>query len=180
MCEPVTIGLIASAAITAVQGVMQYKATEKANEQQSQAIQANVAANDSASQVQQNQINEQASQQMGARALAAMQERGKLRAVAADSGLGGNSQERLIAGTNIAENTDMATLEANRLANTSQSQRSKTSDVRQGNQQIAAMPQPSLLGVGLQIAGAATDAYTRTKTPANKASAQPFESGYPG
>lgn len=181
MCEPVTIATIA---LTVAQSAVQYDSTRRAANQQADATRANFYANDAATQVQQNQMGEQASQQMSERGRQAMIERGKLRAIQADTGVGGNSDERGFAAINYAENTDMATLTANRDNSVAQAQRNKQSGLMQANNALGAIQQPSLLGAGLQIAGGSLDAYSRYKagTPANKAQGgpAPFESGYPG
>jgi hypothetical protein len=155
-----------SMGVSAASGIMQYMGAQDANEQQAKAMTANYNANDAAAQTQQNQINEQATQQKSARAVDAMRERGRL--LALDMG-GGNSTQHMLQSSVFAESTDMATLEANRAANIQQSQQQKTSNARQTGNAIAAMPQPSLLGVGLQIAGAGLDTYSRNRPPVNKA-----------
>lgn len=168
MCDPVSM-MATSIAISAVQAGVQYDSTRAAANKQADATRANFYANDAASQVQQNQIGEQASQQVSERARQAMIERGKLRAIQADSGVGGNSAERGFADINFGANQDIATLEANRDNSVAQAQRNKESGLMQANNQLAAIKQPSLIGAGLQIAGASVDAYSRYKAPVNKA-----------
>jgi len=165
MCDPVTITTLA---ISAVSAAASYQGQRNAANLQQQQITANVNANQSALQVQQNQVNEQSTQQMSERAKAAMIERGRFLAISADSGLGGNAQSRGLNDIQFGESTDMATLEANRLDTSAQLNRDSVSQVRQGNQYLASIREPSLLGAGLQIAGSTLSAYGSQNRPSVK------------
>jgi hypothetical protein len=124
-------------------------------------VRAQVAQNDSALQAQQVQIGEQSSQQMSERARQAMIERGRMVAIQADSGAAGNNMQRMGVSIDEQSGQDMAAIEMNREAAIGQAQRSKDADYLRGTGDINAMPRPSLLGAGLQIAGATLGAYTK-------------------
>ena len=142
-------------AMSAASAFVQASATTRASNQQADYTRSAYAANDAAAQLQQVQIGEQSSAQMSERARQAMVERGHLRAIAAESGTEGNNIQRLGVGIDQAEGQDLATLEANRTNSIQQVQRSKEAGQRSAANSIAALPEPSLLGAGLQIAGSA-------------------------
>jgi len=171
MCDPITLTTLAVSAASAIVGA---DATRRATNTQADQVRAQVAQNDSALQAQQQQIGEASAEQMSERARQAMIERGRMVAIQADSGAAGNNLQRGIASIDQAEGQDMATLEANRQNNIAQAQRGKQADELRGNGDIAAMPTPSLLGAGLQIAGSTLGAYTRTQAGQipNKATGQ--------
>jgi hypothetical protein len=110
---------------------------------------------------QQIQSNAAATDQMTARARAAMAEAGTFNAIFADSGLSGNTQERISAVAAGQANEDIGTIERNR-----------QNRVNQGNNDVAAVrartqsaingsPAPSLIGTGLQIAALSANEYNR-------------------
>lgn len=101
---------------------------------------------------QQIQTNAQATDQMVDRSRAAMMEAGNLNAIFADSGLSGNTQERIAAVTEGAAQRDLTTIERNRVNKINQSN-SEVSAVRARTQStINGAKGPSLVGTGLQIA----------------------------
>jgi hypothetical protein len=168
MCDPITLTALAVSTASAVIGA---DATRRQTNTQADEVRAQVAQNDSALQAQQVQIGEQSTQQMSERARQAMVERGRMIAIQADSGAAGNNLQRGIASIDQAEGQDMATLEANRQNNIAQAQRGKQADYLKGSGDIAAMPAPSLLGAGLQIAGSTLGVYNgqQSRSLQNKA-----------
>lgn len=167
MCDPISLTTLA---VSAASQAFQLDATRRASNQQADFIRASSAANDAALQTQQVQINEQSSQQMSERARQSLIERGRMAAISADSGLGGNAYQRLGHDIDTADSFDMATLEQNRQSNVAQAQRNKTSNFREADAQIKALPRPNLIGAGLQIAGATLGAYSsQPRAPSNKA-----------
>lgn len=171
MCDPATIAAVTlaasyaapvAAAASSIAGFVGQKQQAKAQEM---AAQDAYIANQSALDQQQLQQNERASQQMSARALEAMRERGRLRAIAAEIG-GGNSTDRLMGEVNLTESTDMATIERNRAMAESQSQLQKKGMQAQAQGQINTSNRPSALGLALDLAGTGLNAYN--KAPATK------------
>jgi hypothetical protein len=174
MCVPMVAIAAAQVAITAAAAAAEYDGQRRSANQQRDAELANLHARDASLQFQENQVNEQASQQMSERALEAMRQRGRLQAAFADSGVSGNSQVRAFNSVDMASGMDMATIEANRSGQIAQGQDQKRSASRQATQDIQAIRMPSLLGAGLKIVGSGIDAYSgyRANTanlPQNKA-----------
>lgn len=167
MCDPVSLA-VASVAITGASTLAAAEGQRHAANQQRDGIIDNANTQDAAMQVQQSQVNEQSSQQMSARALEAMQQRGRMFA-AFESG--GNSAARIMNASDVAVGADMATLEANRANTIAQGQRQKDALSRGAIHQISALQYPSMLNAVLRIAGSATNAYASTATPAAKSRA---------
>lgn len=157
MCDPVSITTLA---ISAVSSVAAYSGQRQQARAQEAGIRANYRERDAAMQAQQFEQNQQATQQMSQRAVEALRQRGRLAAALADSGLGGSSQSRLFGDIDMQEATDLATLEANRASAIAQGERQRRANTSGTNAELASIRQPSLLGTGLQIAGAGLDSYT--------------------
>jgi hypothetical protein len=101
---------------------------------------------------QQIQFNAAATEQMTERARTANAELAALNALFADSGLSGNTQER-IAGVAAAQaNADMGTIERNRQNRVNQSNNEVAAVRARTQSAINSAPRPSYLGTGLQIA----------------------------
>lgn len=156
MCDLVT-------AITVGSAVMGYATQAKQAKAETAALQTAAVADAAQTAIQQGQINDRATQDMSDRAREAMIERGRLRTAAADSGLGGLSDDRLESASYFAEGTDIARIEGNRGRAMEQAGAAATGRQAAISSRMAAVKQPSLIGAGLQIAGAGVD-YT-TKNP---------------
>lgn len=150
MCEPTTLLLIASAA-SAVVGYVQ---TSNANAAQSEAIQANSKAQAEQTKVQYDQINQNAQDKMSARAREAMIEQGKLRTISGETGLTGVSTDRIQAESQFNLGTDLATINQNRANTLNQAAAGANSNLAKSQSQMNSITRPSLIGTGLQIAGA--------------------------
>jgi hypothetical protein len=177
MCDPVTVSVAIAAsqvAISTASAAMEYSAQRSASNQQRDNEIDNLHSRDAAIQAQQEQVNEQASQQMSQRAVDTLRQRGHLAAAFADSGVGGNSQARAFNSVSSDETTDMATIEANRSTEIANGETQKRNSSTQASQQIQALKMPSLLGAGLRIASGTINAYggyqqSTANTPKNKA-----------
>lgn len=169
MCLPLAAVAAASAAVQAASAIAQYNGQRTAAHQQADAIHAQLNDRDAQLQLQQDQVNQQASQQQSARAIEALQQRGRLATIFASSGLGGASQGRALADVSSQEGRDMATIEANRASQIQQGQAQRRSGNLSAGAELKAIRQPSLLGTGLQIAGSALNAYSSARGPTNKA-----------
>jgi len=101
------------------------------------------------------QVNEQAIDKMGLRAREAMIERGRLAAIAADSGMGGGvSVTRMENESRFTEGTDVATIDRNRKNALAQIYAEAKGAQAGATTRMSSISTPSLLGTGLQIAGA--------------------------
>lgn len=139
--------------VQAATSVLGYFQQQDANAAQNAAIEANHAQQMEAYARQQQQTGAVAAQQMSERAREAMIERGRLRAITAESGLAGVSTDRLEAQSRFNEGYDLATIEANR-SNQAQQLYEEAKGLRARSQsQANSLNRPSLIGSGLQIVG---------------------------
>jgi hypothetical protein len=146
MCNPL--------AITAASAVFSYLQADNQADKAEDAAFAAHNANIETYKLQQKQIDANAADQMSDRAREALIERGRLRVMSAESGLQGNSTNQIERQSMFDEGFDMARIEGNR----KNSQQQAYADARAGraaNQsRINSIQRPSLIGTGLQIAGA--------------------------
>jgi hypothetical protein len=151
MCIPVAvIGLAISAASAAASYAQQSKQTKKAEESARNAQ----SLNDLVAWGQAQQINKKAADEMSDRAREAMIERGRLRVISAENGIGGNSEDQLQRQSFFDEGFDMSRIESNRAAQQRQSQleaRGVSARTQSRLNEIESK-KPSLLGSGLHIA----------------------------
>lgn len=159
MCDPVTLSVaslaigVASAGASFMQQSQQASAAEKSARE-------NYAQQTEAIKLQYDQTNKQATDEMSVRAREAMIETARLRVLGGESGLSGGSNDRLVAESQFNLGTDIASIESNRRNSLNQLHQEGKS-IRAGNQSnINTIKRPSLIGTGLQIAGAAVDAKT--------------------
>jgi hypothetical protein len=159
MCEPtVLLGLsIVSTLATLADTAQQANANEDA---------INADANNQAKAIeeQQAQISKKATDEMQDRSQQAAIERGRLRAIQAESGLIGNTQDRIIGESYFNEATDIASIEANRKNEIAQSNRQLQGVATRTQSNLNSIKQPSYLGAGLQIGTAAAGYRQQTKT----------------
>jgi len=85
----------------------------------------------------------------------------QLRAVAGESGLSGGSQERVVSQAQVTYGRDIATIEANRIRSDAQASRGIVANNASASAKQASVVRPSIIGTGLQIAGAYNDYQTR-------------------
>ena len=107
------------------------------------------------------QYEQATTDQMTARARQAMADVGRLNAVFADTGLSGNSQERIAHVTEGEAIADETTLERNVSNRASQATAEANAIRARTLTQINSVPRTSALGAGLQIAGYAVNAYDK-------------------
>jgi hypothetical protein len=107
------------------------------------------------------QYDQQNTDQQVTRSRQAMTDAGAITAIFADSGLSGNSQERIARVTEGAALADEATLERNKANRADQGQADANAIRARTLTQINSVPRTSALGAGLQIAGTAWDAYDK-------------------
>jgi hypothetical protein len=171
MCEPATIsaavGYVAAnaAAISAASSAAAVAAGAVAQRQMSNANASNARqAQDSANAgltAQQQQINQQATDQMNDRSKQAFKDIGALNTIFADSGVAGASQDRISNELEGNAAADITTLERNRQAAMTQTSAQGAAIAANTQSRINSAPQPSILGTGLQIVATGTNAYDR-------------------
>lgn len=155
MCDPVSIA-VASAGFQFVTQMQQADAAESSARAANQ-------ANMDAYATQQKQINAAATDEMSDRAREAMIQRGKLRVLAAESGLTGASQLQQERQSQFDEGFDLSRIEGNRKNAQNQSYLDAQAGRAQNQSRINSIKQPSLVGAGLQIAGAYYDEQAQEK-----------------
>jgi hypothetical protein len=168
MCEPVTISAttlaITSAATSAVGSAAAYYAQSQAASRQTDAAQKAYDSQITQIKNQQTEESQAASAQMSERARQALIETGHLQALANESGTnGGGSNDRVTNEANFNAGTDIATLEANAQSQQRQLAMQATGAYSTAASRMASIQQPSLIGTGLQIAGAGLSSATGIK-----------------
>lgn len=107
------------------------------------------------------QFNQQQTDQMTTRSRQAMNDVGTLNAIFADSGLSGNSQDRIKNVTEGQAQTDLTTLDRNVSNRGSQATAERSAITARTQSQINSVRGPSVLGTGLQIAAIGASEYDR-------------------
>jgi hypothetical protein len=171
MCEPISLGTlgtitatqlaVASAATSALGSIATFAVQSQNADRQASAAQS--AYDSSVVQIKNQQVEQSqaASAQMSERARQALVETSHLQALSNESGTnGGGSNDRVTNEANFNAGTDIATME-----NSASSQQRSLAGQAQGaystaSQRMSSIQQPSLIGTGLQIAGAGLSSAT--------------------
>lgn len=148
-------------AIAAGSALLSYSQQRKAASKQEGATQQSREAAYEALDRQDEEIEAQAGQTAGIRAREAMIERGKLAAIAGDSGLAGQGLQRLQNESRFTEGQDLGSIEENRKRQHKQVVASRHAADANGELRLASISQPSLIGTGLQIAGSYYNAQSK-------------------
>lgn len=150
MCEPTTIAVLAigvmSTVMTTMSGMAQAKQARKDEN-------ANTLLQFNQRQEIYDETNRAASDAKSARAREAKIEQGRLRVITGESGLAGNSNDKILEEGMFNEGFDIATIEANRQSQLKQIQMDAQGDRAASNRRANQIQSPSLIGAGLQIAG---------------------------
>jgi hypothetical protein len=171
MCNPAAIGIGLSVGST----ILGYSQSKKAAKKQEQASAQAEAEEREALAEQARQTDMQTIEEMSDRAREAWRERGRLQAIAADSGLEGISQERLLQQSYFNEGFDLTAIDANRDRVKEQLKRGVRAAEARGSLQRSGIQRPSLIGAGLQIGGAL--AYYGPKLPSGGTNAYTSSNG---
>ena len=161
MCT-VALATLAVAAASATVSYSQAQDSAEAQVHNTEVGYQNAANQAAAVQQEQNQI---ATEQMTARAIAARKEVATMRAAGAETGLTGNSYDKAIQESMFNAGQDLASIENNKARQTSQNTM-QLRGIRAGADSAIASANAnsgSLLGTGLQIAGAGLSGYTDYK-----------------
>lgn len=152
MCEPMTIAMLAIAAVSAVGGMAQ-------QDKQNKAIAAQTESANNALTLQQQQDNRRAAQEQAHRATQGAVERGAQSAAASEGNFIGNSTNSLFKESMFNEGSDLTALETNRSNRSEQIQREKEAGTMKSKSQMVSSG-AMYTKAGLQIAGAGIDAYS--------------------
>ncbi len=156
MCEPVSIVMAVVAIVGAVGGHMAQ--TSAANKQE-QAVQDGIAADRAATAEQYKQINKAAMDDQAGLHTSYLIDSARIQAISAESGLQGNTQDRIVGEAENNSSSDMATLERNRTNQQNQARTQSAAQMNKANLQLAGIKRPSNVGTALQIGGAVASAY---------------------
>ena len=158
MCDPISIavGSLAISAASTGMGFMQQSSQAK---MQRKAVQEDYAQQIQALNLQYDQTNKQAIDEMSVRAREATIESARLRAFSGESGLAGISNDRVQNESAFNLGTDISSIESNRQASLRQLyQEGKGVRAQTTSKMNEVMKnRPSLIGTGLQIAGVAAN-----------------------
>lgn len=158
MCGPAA-PFLAMAALSIGTTLYQADQQNKLADRQEKVIKQNQILENAQVSQQYDQQNREAMNQTSQRYQEYLVDMGRLRAAGAESGLLGNTQEKLAdTVTNKAE-SDMATIESNRQAAVQSTNYQGQAAYQKAQGQLANVQRPSTIGTGLQIAGEAATAY---------------------
>lgn len=156
MCEPATI---ATLVITAVSAVASYSQAQKQAEKQEQAVRDGYTVQMEGVTQQYEQNADRASSEMSQRAREARIESARLHVLGAESGLNGNTQDRIYRESDFNLGSDIASIEGNRRRIDEQTEQEAKGIAAGAASKINTLPRPSIIGTGLQIAGGFAGAY---------------------
>lgn len=171
MCEPMSIA-IASLAIGTASAGMGFMQQSQQAKMERRSLQDNHAQRMQALQLQYDQTNKQAVDEMSVRARESMVESARLQAFSGESGLAGISNDRIQNESTFNLGTDISSIESNRQASLRQLFQEGREDRARSTSRINDIKRPSLIGTGLQIAGTAVNTASnyqaaKAKLPAN-------------
>lgn len=165
MCLPAAALAIASFAIQAASTMAQVQDQKESAARQEQMIQDGLAKDRAATARQYEEINRVAQDENAQRHKEYLIDSARLKAIGAESGLQGATQDRIEQDAENNADTDLATIEANRRAQAEQAHSQGLARATQGNAQLAGIKKPSALGAGLQIVGAGFSSYSAYDKP---------------
>jgi hypothetical protein len=113
----------------------------------------------------QHQMDQAAVDQMTQRSRQGMEEVAAVQAIFADSGMSGNSQDRVVADAQRASSRDLTTMERNRDLVRQQSSSEVAAAGATRTSRINSVAHPNFIGAGLQIAGSYVDYQSRQSKP---------------
>lgn len=152
MCNPLAI-----AALQIGQAILGHRQQANAAKAQDQAIRQSAEMQNIQTAHQYAEQNQATMEQTSQRHTEWLRDLGRLRAVGAESGLFGSTQQRLEDEATNAASYDIATLEANRFKASQQVASGAKAQNMQANAHLKSIKRPSLIGTGLQIGGAVAE-----------------------
>lgn len=148
--------------ISAVTAALTYKQANDSADRQTQTINEGAELNNNQTRTQYEQNNQAAMQQQSERHREFLVDQGRLTSILTESGMAGATQDRIHAETENQADTDMATIESNRMKANVQGASMAQAQQGQAKAQLASINRPSALGTGLQIAAAGAKAEAKT------------------
>lgn len=169
MCEPLTIAAMTLSALAAVTAHEEQKQSAEAQEKM---IKDGYALEQQQA-LRQYQEQQQVSQEdLGKRYTEGLVEEARLKAIGAESGLQGATNDRIVQEAGNATDKDLAMIEANRVRGNEQIRAQMGAKRNQAEVQAVGIRRPSAMGTGLQIAGSALSIYSASQTPTKAAAAK--------
>lgn len=162
MCEATTLAA-ATFALAATSSYVQYEDGKKSAAAQQQMIEDGLAKEKAATSRLYEEIAQVSQDDSQQRHKEYLIESARLRAIGAESGLFGATQDRIEQEAQNNADTDISTIEANRQRQTEQAHTQGLSRASQAGVQLSGIRRPSSLGAGLQIAGAGVETYGKYK-----------------
>ena len=161
MCVAVPTALqIASFAVSAVSAISQYQDGKNAAAAQQQMIEDGLAKDRAATARQYEEINRVSQDDSAHRHTEFLIDSARLKAIGAESGLAGATQDRVEQEAENTANTDLATIESNRQRQAEQAHSQGLAKATQASIQLSGIRRPSAMGAGLQIVGAGIKSYS--------------------
>lgn len=158
--------IAALAALTIAQTVVAHRESAKYADAQNKAVLADYANQTATMNERATQIHAQSADEISERARAAKIEQGRLKALAAESGLGyGVTADRIMNESEFNEGQDIASIQTNYSRALKQNARETAGVYAKAQGDIATIKRPSRVMSGLKIAGAGLDAYNDYKNP---------------
>lgn len=155
MCGPIAAATVAVASTVAGVVGKDTQARQAQNAAKDGFIDFTAMTND-----QQNEFRAETSQAKSLRVQQAERELASLNASLGDSGLSGNTADRLRGQAAGSAAADLANIDANGASKVQQSVQGVSQARARANNEIRANPRQSILGAGLQIVGAGMNGYT--------------------
>ena len=171
MCEPTTIAMGIMAAVSTASTLVSAQEQTKAADQQTDLIMDGYEQERQQTLRQYQDQTAVAQEDTSARHKEQLIEEGRLKAIGAESGLTGVTNDRIVQESENNADQDIATIEANRVRAAEQAHAQASARQTGANIQLTSVRRPSSLGTGLQIAGTAASTYAAfTKPVANDTS----------
>lgn len=171
MCGPAAFAA-ASFAISAASTIAQQRDASQSAAAQQKMVLDGLARNRAATQRQYEEINKSAMDESARRRTDYLVESARLKAVGSESGLWGNTQERIVQGVENDAQSDLATIESNRQRQAEAAHTQGLARSSQAGAQLSGIRRPSKFGAGLQIVGAGVSAYNSWDQSTKRAAAK--------
>lgn len=163
MCDPVSAAYAVLAVASVGGTIYQANQQNKLADRQEKVIKQNQILENAQVSQQYDQQNREAMNQTSQRYQEYLVDMGRLRAAGAESGLLGNTNERLADVTTNKAFADMATIESNREGAVQNTNYQGISASQKAAGQLTNIQRPSIVGTGLQIVGELGSVYGKYK-----------------
>lgn len=168
MCLPAAYAayaMYAAMAVSTAQAVIQHQDQKASADAQEKMIRDGYALEQQQALRQYSEQQQVAQEDLGKRYSEGLVEEARLKAIGAESGLQGVTNDRIVDEANNATDRDLSMIEANRVRANEQIHSQIGAKQNQANVQAAGIRRPSAAGTGLQIAGNAFRIYSDYNKP---------------